>query len=90
METHELAAESCLLQGDCAVEDRSIPCERCGHSKLQTTSTRFCSSALLSPFLGEGPPTKDYRRKVGTLILPSLLQDLDDVMILSHRFRIHT
>ena len=29
------------------------------------------------PFLGEGSPTKiDYRKKVGTLILTSLLEDL--------------
>ena len=34
-------------------------------------------SALLSPFLGEGSPTKiDYRKK-GTLILTSLLEDLE-------------
>ena len=36
----------------------------------------FFSSALLSPFLGEGSPTKiDYRKK-GTLVLTSLLEDL--------------
>ena len=30
------------------------------------------------PFLGEGSPTKiDYRKKSGTLILTSLLEDLD-------------
>ena len=30
----------------------------------------------LYPFLGEGSPTKiDYRKKVGTLILASLLED---------------
>ena len=34
-------------------------------------------SALLSPFLGEGSPTKiEYRKKSGTLILTSPLEDL--------------
>ena len=39
--------------------------------------SRSPSSALLCPFLGEGSPTKiDYRKKSGTLILTSLLEDL--------------
>ena len=32
---------------------------------------------FLTPFLGEGVPTKiDYRKKQGTLVLTSLLEDL--------------
>ena len=39
---------------------------------------RFPSSALY-PFFGEGSPTKiDYRKKVGTLLLTSLLEDLEE------------
>ena len=38
---------------------------------------RSPSSALLSPFLGEGSPTKIDYRKRGTLILTSLLEDLE-------------
>ena len=41
------------------------------------TQTRSPSSALLSPLLGEGSPTKiDYSKKA-TLILTSLLEDLE-------------
>ena len=41
------------------------------------TVSRFPSSAFY-PFLGEGSPIKiNYRRKSGTLILISLLEDLD-------------
>ena len=40
------------------------------------TSTRFPSSALLSPFLGEGSPTKINVQKKGTLVLTSLREDL--------------
>ena len=38
----------------------------------------FCLGVPVAPFLGEGSPTKiDYRRKKnGTLILTSLLEDL--------------
>ena len=43
--------------------------------------SRLCSSALLSPFLGEGSPTKIDYRKRGTLILTSLLEDLAEVWI---------
>ena len=46
---------------------------------LFLTTARSASSALL-PFLGEGSPTKiDYRKK-GTLILTTLLEDLDSHM----------
>ena len=49
-------------------------CTRQGLSA--STLCRFLSSALLSPFFGEGSTTKiDYREK-GTLILTSLLEDL--------------
>ena len=45
-------------------------------AQLETRVTRPPSSSLL-PFFGEGSPTKiDYRKK-GTLILTSLLEDLD-------------
>ena len=41
------------------------------------SKTRSPSSAL-SPFFGEGSPTRiDYRKKVGALILTSLLEDLE-------------
>ena len=40
---------------------------------LSENTSRSPSSALSHPFLGEGSPTKiDYRKKKGTLILPSL------------------
>ena len=46
------------------------------------TLTRSPSSALSHPFFGwEGSPTKiDYRKK-GTLMLTSLLEDLEGVML---------
>ena len=45
--------------------------------KKRKNKPRSPSSALLSPFSGEGSPTEiDYREK-GTLIIPSLLEDLE-------------
>ena len=41
---------------------------------------RFSSSALFLPFLGEGSPTEIGYRKKGTLLLTSLLEDLDGVL----------
>ena len=50
--------------------------EETGNIRPFFTFTRCPSSALLSPFLGEGSPTDvDYRKK-GTLILTSRLEDL--------------
>ena len=56
---------------------------RCVHKRVGQTKTRSPSSALL-PFFGwEGSPTKTDCRKKGTLILTSLLEDLDDTMEVS-------
>ena len=48
---------------------------RVGARSFERTLPRFCSSTFY-PFLGEGSPTKIDDRKKGTLILPSLLEDL--------------
>ena len=50
-------------------------------------NARSPSSALSHPFLGEGSPTKIDYRKQSTLILTSLLEDLEYVLIFPVDFK---
>ena len=53
---------------------------------VYSNKTRSPSSALLPFLFGGGSPTKiDYRKKVGTLILTSVLEDLENVVWISFR-----